>query len=122
MEIIIRSTSAKPIYEQIFLQIKRQILDGTLSAEAELPSIRSLAKDLAVSVITTKKAYEELARSGLVHSRPGKGMFVATIDQTFLQNEARQTYRKKLTALWQEAASSGISYQEFADWVKELEE
>ncbi len=77
MHILIRNTSGAPIYEQIFDQIRDQILSGELEPGAALPSIRSLAKDLRISVITTKRAYEELERAGYLVTVAGKGSFVA---------------------------------------------
>ena len=79
MHILIRNTSGAPIYEQIFDQIRDQILSGELEPGAALPSIRSLAKDLRISVITTKRAYEELEREGFLISIPGKGSYVAQL-------------------------------------------
>ena len=77
MELIIRNNSGQPIYDQISGQIKAQILSGALSPGDALPSIRGLAKDLKISVITTKRAYEELEREGFLTTVPGKGCFVA---------------------------------------------
>ena len=77
MELIIRNTTNQPIYEQIFDQIKAQILSGALRPGDALPSIRALAKDLKISVITTKRAYDELESAGLIDTVAGKGCFVA---------------------------------------------
>ena len=77
MNILITNTSDKPIYEQIFTQIRDQILSGALQPGQPLPSIRSLAKDLRVSVITTKRAYEELEKAGYLNTVPAKGSYVA---------------------------------------------
>lgn len=77
MEILISNASGLPIYEQITTQIKQKILSGELAAGEALPSIRALAKDLRISVITTKRAYDELEREGLVCTVAGKGCFVA---------------------------------------------
>ena len=81
MELIIRNNSGQPIYDQISGQIKAQILSGALSPGDALPSIRGLAKDLKISVITTKRAYEELEREGFLTTVPGKGCFVAPQNQ-----------------------------------------
>ncbi|MCQ5300100.1 GntR family transcriptional regulator, partial [Blautia wexlerae] len=78
MEIIITNTSDKPIYEQIAMQIKRLIMNGTLSAGEALPSMRALAKDLHISVITVPRAYEDLTRDGFIETGSGKGSFVAS--------------------------------------------
>ena len=77
MELIISNADSKPIYEQICTQIKNAILSGQLSAGEALPSIRALAKDLRISVITTTRAYEELEREGFIDRVPGKGCYVA---------------------------------------------
>lgn len=80
MDIILSNTSGKPIYEQITDQVKEQIMAGTLSAGDALPSMRLLAKELRISVITTKRAYEELERDGFICTVAGKGSFVAQQD------------------------------------------
>lgn len=77
MIILINNKSGQPIYEQIYSQIKNQIIGGDLKENESLPSIRTLAKDLRISVITTKRAYEELERDGYIYTLPGKGSFVA---------------------------------------------
>ena len=77
MEIIIRNTGGQPIYEQIYSQLKAQIIAGALSPGEALPSIRALAKDLKISVITTKRAYDELEAEGFLYTVAGKGCFVA---------------------------------------------
>lgn len=77
MEIIISNSSDKPIYEQICMQVKSFIMDGTLSAGEALPSMRALAKDLHISVITVQRAYEDLTRDGFIETVSGKGSFVA---------------------------------------------
>ena len=87
MDIILSNSSDKPIYEQIASQVKAQILSGTLAAGAKLPSIRALASDLGVSVITTKRAYEELEREGFIVSLTGKGSFVAGANTELIREE-----------------------------------
>ena len=77
MELIIRNTTNQPIYDQIYSQIKAQIIAGKLSPGEALPSIRALAKDLRISVITTTRAYDELERDGFIDRVPGKGCYVA---------------------------------------------
>ena len=77
MELIIRNTDSQPIYEQIAAQLRRQILSGALAPGEALPSIRALAKDLRISVITTKRAYDELEADGFLYTVAGKGCFVA---------------------------------------------
>ena len=92
MLILIDNKSGTPIYDQIFTQIKGHILSGELETEAPLPSIRGLAKDLRISVITTKRAYDELERAGFIYTVPGKGSFVSAKNQELLREE----YLKKI--------------------------
>ncbi len=87
MDIIISNSSGIPIYEQIVEQIRSKILSGELEKDELLPSIRSLAKDLRCSVITTKNAYEELERLGFIHSVPSKGFYVSHINKEMLREE-----------------------------------
>ena len=87
MTILIDNRSGVPIYDQIFTQIKSQILSGALSENEALPSIRSLAKDLRISVITTKRAYDELESEGFIYTLPGKGCFVAERSTELLREE-----------------------------------
>lgn len=87
MDIIISNASGKPIYEQIVSQIKQMILSNVLQAGDALPSMRHLAKDLRISVITTKRAYEELEREGFIETMVGKGSFVAHKNEDFLKEE-----------------------------------
>ena len=87
MNILINNRSGVPIYEQIYTQIKNHIISGAVSADEMLPSIRNLAKDLRISVITTKRAYDELEREGFVYTVAGKGCFVATKNTDLLREE-----------------------------------
>lgn len=92
MTILIDNKSGLPIYDQICSQIKAQIISGSLQSDEALPSIRNLAKDLRISVITTKRAYEELEREGFIYTVPGKGSFVAPKNTQLLREE----YLKKI--------------------------
>ena len=87
MDIIISNSSSNPIYEQITRQIKDHILQGELKAGDALPSMRMLAKELRISLITTKRAYEELERDGFIETVPGKGCFVSEKNTEFLREE-----------------------------------
>ncbi len=87
LQIIVSNTSNKPIYEQVYAQIKSQILTGVLKEGEALPSMRALAKDLRISVITTKRAYEELERDGFIISQTGKGSFVAQKNLQIVKEE-----------------------------------
>ena len=90
MKILISNANNQPIYEQIYTQIRNQILSGELAPGQGLPSIRALAKDLRVSVITTKRAYEELEREGFLTTVPGKGCFVAPRNLELMREEHRK--------------------------------
>ena len=87
IDILISNSSGKPIYEQICQQIKTQIMDGTLTAGEALPSMRALAKELHLSVITVQRAYEDLTRDGFIETVSGKGSFVAAQNQEFIREE-----------------------------------
>ena len=88
MTILIDNKSGLPIYDQIYSQIKNQIINGTLKEDESLPSIRNLAKDLRISVITTKRAYDELEKEGFIYTVPGKGCFVAKKNIELLREES----------------------------------
>lgn len=87
MLIFINNKNGVPIYDQIYTQIKEQIMNGTLEEDAPLPSIRNLAKDLQISVITTKRAYEELEKSGFIYTASGRGSFVAQKNTELLREK-----------------------------------
>ena len=87
MNIIINNKNNVPIYDQIYSQIKNQIIAGTLQQDQALPSIRNLAKDLRISVITTKRAYDELEREGFIYTLPAKGCFVAPKNTELLREQ-----------------------------------
>lgn len=106
MHIIISNDSEKPIYEQIEDNIKKMILSGEIAGGEVLPSIRTLAKDLRVSVITTKRAYEELEKESLIESIPGKGCFVKTKSEEFRKEEIL----KKIESLLESAISVATTY------------
>ena len=112
MEIIISNAGGKPIYEQITAQIKNQILSGALAAGDALPSMRVLARELRISVITTKRAYEDLERGGFIETVPGKGSFVAGKNTEFLREEALRQMEAALQQAVDVARRSGISTEE----------
>ena len=87
MDILISNASGKPIYDQIASQIKNLIISGQLAQGDSLPSMRLLAQELRISVITTKRAYEELERDGFIETFPGKGSFVARRNMEFIREE-----------------------------------
>ena len=114
MKIIIANSSQDPIYEQIARQIKTQIISGELAEGAPLPSIRGLAQDLAISVITTKRAYEELEREGFIDTVGGKGTFVASQNPQFMREQRMRAVEEKLVGAVEEARLLGIGPEELA--------
>ena len=112
MLILIDNKSGMPIYDQIFTQIKGHILSGELKTDDPLPSIRALAKDLRISVITTKRAYEELERAGYIYTVPGKGSFVAAKNAELLREEHLKKIEQHMTAMKNLARSAGVSRAE----------
>lgn len=114
MDIIIRNDSGQPIYEQIYRQIKNQILSGQLAAGQALPSIRALAKDLRISVITTKRAYEELEADGFIYTVAGKGCFVAQADTALLREENLRQIEAHLEQIARLAAGCGLAEADLA--------
>ena len=118
MEIIISNSSDKPIYEQICMQVKNLIMNGTLSAGEALPSMRALAKDLHISVITVQRAYEDLARDGFIETVSGKGSFVAAQNKEFIQEEQLRMAEGLLQKAAEIGRSHGISYEQMANILK----
>ncbi|NLU51668.1 MAG: GntR family transcriptional regulator [Clostridiaceae bacterium] len=116
MNIIISNSSQEPIYEQITRQIKNMIIKGELAENELLPSIRSLAKDLQISVITTKKAYEELEKDGYITTVPGKGSFVAAQNKELLKEMRLKIVEEKLV----EAVEAGRSIELPLDVMQEM--
>lgn len=122
MEIIVSNSSGKPIYEQISSQIKNQIMNGTLETGEALPSMRALAKDLHISVITVQRAYEDLTRDGFIETVSGKGSFVAAQNTEFIQEEQLRKAEELLQQACDIARSHGISYEQLASILKMLYE
>jgi GntR family transcriptional regulator len=118
MELIIRNTTNQPIYEQIADQIKAQILSGQLAPGELLPSIRGLAKDLKISVITTKRAYDELESQGLVTTVAGKGCFVAEKNLDLIREQRLRQLEDHLSSAVELAASCGVSREELTDMLR----
>lgn len=115
MEILISNTSTSPIYDQIVQQIKDAILSGELPEGTLLPSIRSLANDLHVSVITTKRAYSDLEESGFVESIQGKGTFVSGGNLELLREERLRVIESKLSQVIADAQAAAVSREELHD-------
>lgn len=116
MDIIITMRSDKPIYEQIESQLKEMIVSQKLKAGDPIPSMRALAKDLHISFITVKKAYENLSRDGLIETIVGKGSFVASLNTEQLKEEKQREIEALLSKACQEAKAAGIR----KDTLKEL--
>ena len=112
MNIIISNSSGKPIYEQIMAQVKGQIMNGTLKPGEALPSMRLLAKELRISVITTKRAYEELEREGFVTSQVGIGTFVSAGNLELLRDSKRRLVEQKMFDVIRTAKSLKITKEE----------
>lgn len=116
MDIIITMRSDKPIYEQIESQLKEMIVSQKLKAGDPIPSMRALAKDLHISLIPVKKAYENLSRDGLIETIVGKGSFVASLNTEQLKEEKQREIEALLSKACQEAKAAGIR----KDTLKEL--
>jgi len=120
MRIVIANSSPDPIYEQIVRQIKSQIIAGDLAEGGALPSIRKLAHDLQISVITTKRAYDELEAEGFTDTVAGKGTFVAAQNAEFLREKRMKVVEEKLAAAVAEARLMGMSYGQLAEMLRLL--
>ena len=112
MEIILSSANDKPIYEQISSQIKEQIMKGILKPGEPLPSMRNLAKNLHVSVITTQRAYDDLQRDGFLVTVPAKGTFVSTQNQDFIREENLREIESLLAKAASLGKENGLSLEE----------
>ena len=122
MDIIISNSSNEPIYLQIVNQIKAMIMSGELSTGEALPSMRNLAMQMRVSLITTKRAYEELERDGFIETYTGKGSFVKAQNAELLKEENLRQAEEHLQKAVQKAKMSGITFEELSDILKMLYE
>jgi len=122
MQIIISNSSKEPIYEQIMNQIKSSILAGDLQEGTALPSIRQLAKDLQISVITTKRAYEELEKAGFIYSIVGKGSFVAEQNLEVIREKKLKVIEEQLSAVITNSREIGLTFDELQELMKILYE
>ena len=120
MELIIRNSTNPPIYDQIYCQIKSQILSGALAPGEALPSIRALAKDLKISVITTKRAYDELEADGFLYTVAGKGCFVAEKNLDLIREQKLKELEDHLDAAVELAAQCGISSAQLQEMLRIL--
>ncbi|MBO4652214.1 MAG: GntR family transcriptional regulator [Lachnospiraceae bacterium] len=115
MNITVQTKSGQPIYEQIERQLKDAILRGDLAVGEALPSIRMLAADLKISVITVKRAYEDLEQEGMIYSVQGKGFYVDSPDLAYMKEKRTLSMEEKLAAWVAEAKESGMSLAEASD-------
>ena len=120
MDILISNSSDKPLYEQIIAQIKQQILSGTLQEGEMLPSMRLLAKELRISVITTKRAYEELEREGFIITMTGRGSFVAPKNLEIIKEERLKQIEELLCKAIELANTSNIPITDIQDMLQLL--
>lgn len=120
MELFIDVRSGAPIYDQICSQIKGNIVSGALKENEALPSIRGLAKDLRISVITTKRAYDELEREGYIYTVAGKGCFVAPRNVELVREENLRRIEEHLTEIRRLAAACGLTEEDIREMYKTL--
>lgn len=120
MKIIVSNSSKEPIYEQISSQIKGMILKGELNEGDLLPSIRGLAKDLQISVITTKRAYDELEKEGFIETMQGKGSYVASQNKELMREKKFKIIEEKLFEVVEESKLLGLNYKEVKEMLKIL--
>ena len=120
MKIVIQPQGTLAIYEQIVNQLKNAIVTGELSAGEALPSIRALAGDLNVSVITTKRAYEDLEQEGLIRSVPGKGFYVCEYNTDYLMEKQLVMLEKRLAEVIGDAKQAGLSAEDIKEMVDAL--
>lgn len=118
MNIFLDNHCDLPIYEQVYRQIKDSIINGELKANDPLPSIRNLAKDLRISVITTKRAYEELECEGLIYAITGKGSFVAEVKSELLREQMLKKMEEHIEEIVKLSYSCGMSKDEVLEMVK----
>ena len=111
MEIIISSNTSKPIYEQITSQIKAMIMTGELEAGTPIPSMRTLAKTIHVSVMTVQKAYEDLSRDGFIETAVGRGSFVSAQNNDFIREEKQKELEDKLEQAAELVKASGLTLE-----------
>lgn len=120
MDLIITNNSDSPIYEQIKEQIKAMILNGSLKEGEALPSMRLLAKELRISIITTKRAYEELEREGYIESYTGKGSFVKSVNRDMVKETIVYQIEELFESAIGKAQMANLSYEELAEILKLL--
>ena len=117
MDIIISNSSGKPIYDQIYTEIKSKIISGELKEGDPLPSMRLLAKDLRISVITTKRAYEELERDGFITSITGKGSFVSGKNTEFIREDNLRKIEEHMQSIIELSKGCNLSLQDLIEMI-----
>lgn len=118
MNIFIDNRSGTPIYDQIYKQVKNLIISGEVKENDPLPSIRALAKDLRISVVTTKRAYDELEREGFIYTLPAKGCFVAPKNTEMLREENLKKIEELIEQIKQLEASCNLTTDDIIDMIK----
>ena len=122
MDILISNSCGRPIYQQIYNQVKNAILSGELREGDMLPSIRALAKDLRISVITTKRAYEELEQGGYIYTAAGKGCFVSQKSSGMVYEEHLKKIEEHMGEIARLAEASGITEGQLIEMYRVLQE
>lgn len=122
MDIFLDNKSGSPIYDQIYTQIKNLIISGELHENEPLPSIRNLAKDLRISVVTTKRAYDELEKEGFIYTLPAKGCFVAPKNTELLREENLKKIEEYLLQIQKLAKSCNLSKSDIIEMLEILDE
>ena len=117
MYIFIDNKSGAPIYDQIYSQIKAQIINGTLKEDEPLPSIRSLAKDLRISVVTTRRAYDELEKEGFIYTVAAKGCFVAPKNVELLREENLKKIEEYIDEIVKLSVTCNLTRQELMEMI-----
>ena len=120
MKIVISTTMNMPIYEQIVNQIRDVVIRGELKEGEGIPSIRVLARDLQVSVITTKRAYEELEKEGVIESVPGRGFYVCRQNNDHLREKQLMQIEKRFSDLIKESRSAGMDLEDILEMIRVL--
>lgn len=118
MNIVISNTTNLPIYEQIIRAVKNEIIAGNIKEDDPLPSIRGLAKDLQISIITTNRAYEELEKEGLIYSKAGKGFFVSKQNTNMLMEKKIQGMENDIQEFVRECKRTGITKEEMLGMIE----
>lgn len=118
MNIVISNTTNLPIYEQIIRAVKNEIIAGNIKEDDPLPSIRGLARDLQISIITTNRAYEELEKEGLIYSKAGKGFFVSKQNTNMLMEKKIQGMENDIQEFVKECKRTGITKEEMLGMIE----